>query len=116
MSINKTQTGRKSLLTGASVLAAATAMFTAGGVSVATAQEVDDGEAIVVTGTRIARRDAVAESPILTVGQEEMTNSGFVTVEQYLNTLPHTPAFLAIEQPVLPRVPRPARSVAVISC
>ncbi|MCR6644316.1 MAG: TonB-dependent receptor [Terricaulis sp.] len=70
------------------MLAAATAMFTAGGVTVAAAQEADEGDAIVVTGTRIARRDAVAESPILTVGQEEMTNSGFVTVEQYLNTLP----------------------------
>ena len=88
MSIRKTQTGRKSLLTGASVLAAATAMFTVGGVTAAAAQEAEEDEAIVVTGTRIARRDAVAESPILTVGQEEMTNSGFVTVEQYLNTLP----------------------------
>lgn len=88
MSIRKTQTGRKSLLTGASVLAAATAMFSAGGVTVAAAQEADEDEAIVVTGTRIARRDAVAESPILTVGQEEMASSGFVTVEHYLNTLP----------------------------
>lgn len=88
MSIRKTQTGRKSLLTGASVLAAATAMFSVGGVTVAAAQEAEEDEAIVVTGTRIARRDAVAESPILTVGQEEMTNSGYVTVEQYLNTLP----------------------------
>ena len=95
MSIRKTQTGRKSLLAGASVLAAATAMFTAGGVTVATAQEADEDEAIVVTGTRIARRDAVAESPILTVGQEEMTNSGFVTVEQYLNTLPQVTAGLS---------------------
>src|SRR5690606_1781437 len=86
--MRNTQTGRKSLLTGASVLAAATAMFTAGGVTVAAAQEADEGDGIVVTGTRIARRDAVAASPILTVGQEEMTNSGFVTVEQYLNTLP----------------------------
>ncbi|HRK63224.1 MAG TPA: TonB-dependent receptor [Terricaulis sp.] len=92
MSIRKTQTGRKSLLTGASVLAAATAMFSVGGVTVAAAQEAEEDEAIVVTGTRIARRDAVAESPILTVGQEEMTNSGFVTVEQYLNTLPQVTA------------------------
>lgn len=92
MSIKKMQTGRKSLLTGASVLAAATAMFTAGGVTVAAAQEAEEDEAIVVTGTRIARRDAVAESPILTVGQEEMTSSGYVTVEQYLNTLPQVTA------------------------
>jgi iron complex outermembrane recepter protein len=45
-------------------------------------------EEIVVTGSRIARRDAVAESPIFTVDQESMRVSGFVTVEQYLNTLP----------------------------
>jgi iron complex outermembrane recepter protein len=89
MSIRKTQTGqRKSLLAGASVLAAATAMFSVAPVGVALGQEAEEDEAIVVTGTRIARRDAVAESPILTVTQEEMTNSGFVTVEQYLNTLP----------------------------
>jgi len=92
MSIRKTQTGRKSLLTGASVLAAATAMFSAGGVTVAAAQEAEEDEAIVVTGTRIARRDAVAESPILTVGAEEMQASGYVTVEQYLNTLPQVTA------------------------
>lgn len=89
MSNKKTQIGQRgSLLAGASVLAAATAMFTAAPVSVAAAQEAEGDDAIVVTGTRIARRDAVAESPILTVGQEEMTNSGYVTVEQYLNTLP----------------------------
>jgi len=93
MSNKKTQIGQRgSLLAGASVLAAATAMFTAAPVSVAVAQEAEGDEAIVVTGTRIARRDAVAESPILTVGQEEMTNSGYVTVEQYLNTLPQVTA------------------------
>jgi iron complex outermembrane receptor protein len=45
-------------------------------------------ETIQITGTRIARRDAVAESPILTIGREDVTQSGYVTVEQYLNTLP----------------------------
>ena len=45
-------------------------------------------ETIMVTGSRIARRDAVAESPILSVGREEVTTSGYVTMEQYLNTLP----------------------------
>src|SRR5690606_21400157 len=45
-------------------------------------------EEIVVTGSRIARRDAIAESPIYTIDQESMRVSGFVTVEQYLNTLP----------------------------
>lgn len=89
MANKKTRVGRTSLLTGASVLAAATAaMFT--GATPAAAQDVSASgdEAIVVTGTRIARRDAVAESPILSVEAEEMTTSGYVTVEQYLNTLP----------------------------
>lgn len=49
--------------------------------------ELDD--AIVVTGTRIARAEAVAESPIVAVGQEEMRGtSGYVTVENYLDGLP----------------------------
>src|SRR5262245_5579261 len=45
-------------------------------------------EPIIVTGTRIAKRDAVAERPILTVDAEARENSGYVAVEQYLNTLP----------------------------
>ncbi len=87
MSIKK-QEGRKSLLAGASVLAAATAMFAGAPPALAQDTTAEEGEAIVVTGTRIARRDAVAESPILSVESQEMTESGFVTVEQYLNTLP----------------------------
>jgi outer membrane receptor protein involved in Fe transport len=45
-------------------------------------------ETIVVTGSRILRRDAVAESPIVTVDQETLLSSGNTTVEHYLNTLP----------------------------
>ena len=45
-------------------------------------------ETIVVTGSRILRRDAEAESPILTVTQEDITTSGSITVDHYLNTLP----------------------------
>jgi len=41
-----------------------------------------------VTGSRIARIDALAESPIVTVGAEQLQQSGLVTVEQFLNTLP----------------------------
>ncbi len=39
-------------------------------------EEVSRVDEVVVTGSRIARRDAVAESPILTVQQEDMTHSG----------------------------------------
>lgn len=50
-------------------------------------------QSVVVTGSRIARIDALAESPIVTVSAEEIRKSGVVTVEQFLNTLPQiTPA------------------------
>jgi len=53
------------------------------------AQEADAGlDEVVVTGSRIAKRDAVAESPILSVDQDAIVESGYTTVEQYLNTLP----------------------------
>jgi len=58
-------------------------------------EEVSRVDEVVVTGSRIARRDAVAESPILTVQQEDMTHSGSTTVEQYLNTLPQVTAGLS---------------------
>lgn len=45
-------------------------------------------QSVVVTGSRIARIDALAESPIVTVGAEQIQASGLVTVEQFLNTLP----------------------------
>ncbi len=45
-------------------------------------------ETIVVTGSRIARRDESAESPILTIEQTEITESGNITLDHYLNTLP----------------------------
>lgn len=57
-----------------------------------TAAQGDETEArqqrITVTGSRLVRRDEVAESPILTVGQDALVTSGLTTVEQYLNTLP----------------------------
>jgi outer membrane receptor protein involved in Fe transport len=50
----------------------------------------DEGgfEEVVVTGTRIASRDAISDSPITTIDQEAFKDSGFVTVDQYLNTMP----------------------------
>ncbi len=52
------------------------------------AEEEGDFEEVVVTGTRIAKRDAIADSPITTIDQETFRDSGFVTVDQYLNTMP----------------------------
>jgi outer membrane receptor protein involved in Fe transport len=60
--------------------------------SVAPAQDSAAGaaalETVTVTGTRIAKRDADAESPILTVDAEAITESGYTTVDQFMNTLP----------------------------
>jgi iron complex outermembrane recepter protein len=44
--------------------------------------------AIVVTGSRIARRDLTSTSPLAVVQDEEFQLSGAVNVEQVINTLP----------------------------
>ncbi|HEY0147828.1 MAG TPA: TonB-dependent receptor [Allosphingosinicella sp.] len=51
------------------------------------APEEESGE-IVVTGSRIARRDLTSSSPLAVVQDEEFTLSGAVNVEQVINTLP----------------------------
>lgn len=45
-------------------------------------------EAIVVTGSRIQRKDFVAPSPIVTVDTDAINNSGSATVDDYLKDLP----------------------------
>ncbi len=71
---------RCALLTGAATSAAGVA-------PTAMAQDAEL-EQITVTGSRIAKRDAIAESPIFTLEQSALQVSGYVTVDQYLNTLP----------------------------
>mgnify|MGYP001806421341 CR=1 FL=1 len=51
-------------------------------------QDVETDGAIVVTGSRITRRDLTSSSPVAVVGDEEFTLSGSVNVEQVINTLP----------------------------
>jgi outer membrane receptor protein involved in Fe transport len=54
-----------------------------------TSDGAESGEAtIVVTGSRIARPDYQANSPIVTVGEELLQNSGTASVEVNLNKLP----------------------------
>jgi len=43
---------------------------------------------VIITGSRIARKDYVSESPIVTVGQDQITAVGMTTVENTLNQLP----------------------------
>jgi iron complex outermembrane receptor protein len=82
---------RKSLLTGASVLAAAAAAMAASPAmaqnNTSTASSNDD-EAIVVTGTRLVRQDFEAISPVTTVGAEQIQLTGTLNTEQLLNDLP----------------------------
>lgn len=54
----------------------------------ATAESGESDAPIVVTGSRIARRDLTSTSPVAVVAQEEFTLSGTVNVEQVVNTLP----------------------------
>ena len=82
----KTQNGqRKSLLTGASVLAAAAAAMAG---APAMAQDAEEEEAIVVTGTRLVRQDFEAISPITTVGAEQLELTATLTTDSLLNELP----------------------------
>ncbi|MBY8826527.1 TonB-dependent receptor domain-containing protein [Hephaestia mangrovi] len=43
---------------------------------------------IIVTGSRIARRDYVADSPIISISQDTVQNSGRPTIEDALNQMP----------------------------
>jgi iron complex outermembrane recepter protein len=45
-------------------------------------------EELVVTGSRIARQDLTSVSPVATVGEQELENSGVVNTENLLATLP----------------------------
>ena len=47
-----------------------------------------EGSDIVVTGSRITRRDYVAESPLVTIGAESVAKTGSSTIESALNELP----------------------------
>lgn len=80
---------KNSQLSRAVKLALLTGAITGGTGVASTAFAQDDQlEEITVTGSRIAKRDAIAESPIFTVDQDSLKVSGYVTLDQYLNTLP----------------------------
>ncbi|MGA0606919.1 TonB-dependent receptor plug domain-containing protein [Phenylobacterium sp. VNQ135] len=53
----------------------------------AAAQDSEVGE-VIVTGSRIARQDYVSESPVVTLGQEQIAATGSVNIETSLNQLP----------------------------
>src|SRR5690606_35425000 len=82
---------RSRLATGAGLLAVATALAvpgTAFAQDSALDQAVEEENAIVVTGSRIVRRDNTANSPIVTIDQASLENRSSVGVENALNELP----------------------------
>lgn len=71
------------MLAGATALAAVLAAAGAWG-----QDDETEVEAVVITGSRIARQDYVSESPIVTVSREQITAVGMTTIENTLNQLP----------------------------
>ena len=85
------------------VLAGTTALYLIALPSMAAAQDTPQGadeteQAIVVTGSRIVRRDYEANSPIVTAGQELLQNSSTAALETNLNKLPN---FTPVQTPAL---------------
>ncbi len=85
MSVKKNKDSNKSFLLGASMIAIATSSV---GVAPAMAQDAEEEEAIVVTGTRLVRQDFEAISPITTVGAEQLELTATLTTDTLLNELP----------------------------
>ena len=80
---------RGRLLTSTFIVGAAASAFAATSAFAQTAPAAPGTvEEIVVTGSRIARQDYVATSPIVTVGQKDLERTGAITVEKMLNQLP----------------------------
>ncbi len=90
---------KKSLLGATMLGGAALAMAVSAAPAFAQEQDADQGgqvDDIVVTGSRIVRQDYVANSPIVTVGQEDFQATGSVTIDNLVNELPQfTPALNA---------------------
>lgn len=82
-------------LKNSTALSLVSALLLTGAVSPATAQDADaDAEAeleeVVVTGSRIPRKDIVANSPVNVITSEEITLSSSVEIDRLLDALPQT--------------------------
>lgn len=67
-------------------------MATMGAANAQVASAPAEEEAIVITGSRIARPDVESNSPVAVIGQEEIRLSAAVETEQLLNALPQAVA------------------------
>ena len=80
------KTIRSSLLT--STMIASALLVAMPAIAQQTAAAADTGEAIIVTGSRIARPNLESVSPVAVVGVEQFREQGAVNVEAVLNQLP----------------------------
>jgi len=65
-----------------------TLLYAVGGTALAQVDSAQSDDQMVVTGSRLVRRDLVAPSPVTTVGAETIESSGNVTLEDTLNEFP----------------------------
>lgn len=88
MTNNNVLPGRKKLL-GAAVAAVLSTTAMMGYAAEQDADDEDDElEEVVVTGSRIVRRDLETNSPLLTIEMQQFEDSAFISVEEALNDLP----------------------------
>lgn len=82
---------KNSLLRGTAVAAASLAFGMGPGVSAQDSQDSEaDLEEVVVTGSRIPRKDLVANSPVNVISSEEIKLSAAVEVDRLLDVMPQT--------------------------
>jgi len=91
------------LCLGTVALSATTGIATAQEASRKASQEAGNEllQEVIVTGSRIARRDFEANSPIVTVGQEALERTGEVSLEMSLQQLPQLTADMNANVPLL---------------
>src|SRR5690606_8377110 len=78
---------RKNLLHGAVATVLGTWAYAPQAIS-AQNEESTDVEEVVVTGSRIVRRDMEVNSPLLTIDRQLFEDNAFISVEEALNDLP----------------------------
>src|SRR5262245_42326331 len=83
MKMSKAQLLRSTLLAALAVPGMAAPVFAQEGPA-----DAEERDVVVVTGSRIARQDYVANSPIVTVGQEDIQATGVTTLDTLLNEMP----------------------------
>ncbi|MDO9337730.1 MAG: TonB-dependent receptor [Caulobacter sp.] len=84
----KTHTTRGRLLASTMICGAAFAALATAAPAFAQDEAGAEVDAVVVTGSRIARQDFVANSPISTVSAEDIRATGDLNTEELLNALP----------------------------